>query len=139
MLRRCYTDTCSVFRHYGGRGITVCDRWRYGEDGRHGFQCFLADVGPRPSPKHSIDREDNDGNYRPGNVRWATLKMQRRNTRANRIIDICGAPMTMVEAVERWGTVPYDTMAMRLHRGWDETDALLTPPRQKPARMEVPF
>lgn len=76
MIRRCHDPRTSAFDGYGGRGIRVCDRWR------HSFETFLSDVGPRPSPKHSIDRfPDNDGNYEPGNVRWATPKEQSNNRR----------------------------------------------------------
>jgi len=81
MLARCYNERTKRFKHYGGRGITVCDRWRFGENGQHPFECFIADVGRRPSVDLSIDRIDNDGNYEPGNVRWATDEEQNRNRR----------------------------------------------------------
>lgn len=64
--------------YYFDRGITVCDKWRHLGDG---FLNFLAHIGPRLSPKHSLDRINNDGNYEPGNVRWATWKEQRANQR----------------------------------------------------------
>lgn len=74
VIYRCTNPSSSVYKYYGGRGIAVCDRWK-------DFDNFLADVGPRPSVKHSIDRIDNDGNYEPGNVRWATKKVQMNNKR----------------------------------------------------------
>lgn len=79
LRRRCFDTTIKNFDRYGGRGITVCTRWITGEGGIPGFECFLADVGPRPSPKHSIDRVNNDGNYEPGNCRWATKAEQLAN------------------------------------------------------------
>lgn len=81
MLDRCLNPGCKTFKYYGARGITVCQRWR-------DFGRFLDDMGSRPSPKHSIDRKDNDGNYEPSNCHWATvartaMKM-RRKMRSNR-------------------------------------------------------
>ncbi len=76
MLSRCLYAGDTNFAKYGARGITVCDRWRYA--------CFLADMGRRPTPKHSIDRIENNGNYEPGNCRWATASEQMRNTRRQR-------------------------------------------------------
>jgi hypothetical protein len=73
MINRCYQPSSERFSRYGGRGIVVCDRWH------HSFENFLADMGRKPSPKHSIDRIDNDGNYEPGNCRWATASEQQRN------------------------------------------------------------
>lgn len=72
IIQRCTNPKRLSWRYYGGRGITVCDRWRFS------FENFLADMGPRPAGR-SIDRIDNDGNYEPGNCRWATCKEQRAN------------------------------------------------------------
>jgi hypothetical protein len=80
MKARCYNPNEPNFSNYGGRGITVCDRWRFGEDGRSGFECFLADMGEKP-PGIVLDRIDNDGNYSPANARWATHEQSANNRR----------------------------------------------------------
>lgn len=75
MKSRC-TDPANIsYRNYGGRGIRVCDEWL------GSFEAFYRHIGPRPSAGYSVDRIDNDGNYEPGNVRWATRDEQRQNTR----------------------------------------------------------
>jgi hypothetical protein len=81
MKARCYNPRHSSYENYGGRGIGVADAWRFGENGRHPFECFIAHTGLKPSPAHSIDRIDNDDGYRPGNVRWATSSQQVQNRR----------------------------------------------------------
>lgn len=73
MIDRCTRAKNRAYNRYGGRGITVCQEWR------DSFEAFLRDVGPRPSASHSIDRINNEGNYEPGNVRWATWSTQRHN------------------------------------------------------------
>jgi hypothetical protein len=75
MLIRCYNPTHEHYKYYGGRGITVCPEWR------KSFEAFLRDVGLRPSADLSLDRIDVNGNYEPGNVRWATRLVQSQNRR----------------------------------------------------------
>lgn len=97
MKYRCGNPNSDVWLHYGGRGITVCERWR------DSFEAFYADMGPRPSPKHSIDRIDVNGNYEPGNVRWATYSEQANNRRTNQLVKYDGEMITIAEASRRSG------------------------------------
>jgi len=74
LKQRCNNPKASGYKRYGGRGITVCERWQ------NSFVDFFEDMGARPSSLHSIDRENNDGNYEPGNCRWATAAQQGQNS-----------------------------------------------------------
>lgn len=111
IIQRCTKPTCKGWKNYGGRGISICSEWR------KDFATFLAYVGPRPSPKHSIDRyPNNDGNYEPGNVRWATRHEQARNTRRNRWITHLGRTATMAQWAAELGVHP-DNLRRRLNKG----------------------
>jgi hypothetical protein len=93
---RCANSNDLRFPRYGGRGIKVCARWR------KSFVSFLRDVGPRPSKQHSLDRIDNNGNYEPSNVRWATRVVQARNSsKAKQIVTQNGESLCLVECAER--------------------------------------
>lgn len=118
----CYDPNNSQFKHYGGRGITVCDEWL------NSVEAFYAAVGPRPSPQHSIDRKNVNGNYEPGNVRWATKIEQANNKRCNRIVVYEGREMTFADALrEAGGVVAYNTAHMRIQSGWSVERAVTTP------------
>jgi hypothetical protein len=123
MIARCTRPANVSYPGYGGRGITVCQEWR------DSFETFVSDVGPAPSPRHSLDRIDANGNYEPGNCRWATMKEQARNTRRNRLLTLNGETLTMAEWAERLGTSP-QTLAMRLKLGWTHHRVLTFPFRR---------
>lgn len=120
MCYRCTSPNDASWPYYGGRGIRVCERWLMDT----GFANFLADVGPRPSLRHTIDRIDNDGHYEPGNVRWATKTEQNRNSRKNVRLTFRGETLTIAEWSERTG-IPYRALQTRVVRGWS-TDRALT-------------
>lgn len=92
---RCYDKKSMGYENYGGRGITVCDRWK------NSFENFFADMGLRPSQKHTLDRINNNGNYEPGNCRWATHAEQSRNRRNNIIITVNGVNMCLTDAARK--------------------------------------
>lgn len=115
MVSRCSCPTNREYRNYGGRGVTFCARWA-------AYEAFLADVGRRPGPSYSIDRKNNDGNYEPGNVRWATKKEQTNNRRSTRRICVSGECMSMTDAIDRFG-VNRNTLWKRLALGWSTEEA----------------
>lgn len=126
MLGRCFNPNRSHFHRYGGRGITVCERWR------NSFQTFLEDMGPRPTPKHTLDRfPNNSGNYEPGNVRWATRKEQSRNRGNNTLITADGLSLCVTEWAERLGASTTAIYHRINNLKWDESRAVLTPVRRR--------
>ena len=119
MVSRCYNRSNDSFPRYGGRGIMVCNRWR-------DFRLFFKDMGARPSMGHSMDRIDNDGNYEPGNCRWATRKEQARNTRRNKYIHFDGKLKTLAAWSEEY-RISSSVVNSRLRNGWDVERALTEP------------
>lgn len=112
IVRRCTNQNDARWKDYGGRGITMCARWR------ESFEHFIADVGPKPSPKHSIDRfPDNNGPYEPGNVRWATMNQQARNQRKTIVVTHNGVSYPLIEFCEIF-SLPYETSYHRIRLGW---------------------
>lgn len=128
MMSRCYNEKNKAYHNYGGRGISVCDRWRYGEEGKDGLQCFIEDVSPRPSPELTLDRVDNMSGYRPDNVRWATPKEQSYNRRNNIYIEHAGKRVLLKELAHKSG-VSYRTVHDRWRRG-ETGDALIAKPEK---------
>lgn len=126
IVARCCNPSIRNFHRYGGRGITICDRWR------NDFAAFLADVGERPSKEHSIDRIDNARGYEPGNCRWATRVEQASNTRANVFVSAHGESLTIATWARRAG-IPAPTINRRLSRGWSPERAVSEPPHRKAA------
>jgi len=121
MKDRCYKLDAKSYHNYGARGIEVCERWR------HSFENFYEDMGPRPEGT-SLDRIDNNGNYKPENCRWATCYEQSRNSRQNVFITHGG----VTKVVRDWASylgMNYGTLLHRIRRGWDVHDALTKPVR----------
>lgn len=146
MKARCHNPNVKAYPLYGGRGITVCARWRAD------FAAFLADVGRRPSPRHSLDRIDNGGGYTCGhcqecrangrglNCRWATMAQQCLNRRSNVRWSFGGRTLTITEWARELGVAPMVLRIRVLRRGWTVEEALTTPRRRRhpaPRRLKV--
>ena len=111
MKRRCLNSKTPSFKDYGGRGIRICDEWS------RSFIEFLADVGLRPTPYHSLDRINNDGHYEPSNCRWASRRQQALNRRNTRFLVFEGDHVTLTELSEIAG-IPFARLKSRIARGW---------------------
>jgi hypothetical protein len=128
MHRRCRISTAHNFHLYGGRGITVCAAWTP-------FPQFLADVGKRPSPVHSLERIDNNRGYHPSNVRWATAKEQARNRRSTKQYTYQGETHCLVEWAEKLN-LPLYLLQARLRYKWPIKDVLTRPLRPYSTRRD---
>jgi hypothetical protein len=129
MKCRCENPNDKKYYLYGGRGVSVAPSWR------NDFTAFIRDIGPRPSRKHSIDRIDTNGNYEPGNVRWATITQQNRNARSVRRIFYHGKEIPIPDALELAGAgIARGTFRARIKYGWDLIEAIETPPLWKRSR-----
>ena len=121
MKNRCFNPNYHRYSDWGGRGITVCDRWL-------NFENFLADMGTKPSPKHSLDRIDNNADYSPKNCKWSTKAEQDNNKRNNHLITIDDVTLTIAQWAEKMG-ISHQVIYSRLKSGWSEFAAVMTPVR----------
>lgn len=122
MRSRCRCKTAVQYPYYGGRGITICDRWE-------SFENFYADVGPKPAPDYTLDRIDPNGNYEPGNVRWATRETQSRNRGrrvyltmelAREIRRRANSGVTQIELGRQFGVSRHVVWTVLHNRAWRE-------------------
>ena len=121
MKKRCLSPDSEAYVNYGERGITICVRWL------ESFEAFLADMGECP-PRLTIERINNDGNYEPGNCIWATRKVQNRNSRHNLSVNLGDGRGEMpLSAQCEELDLPYNTIKMRILRGWSVGDAFSIP------------
>lgn len=119
MIQRCTNPKRSVYKHYGGKGVPVCDRWLK-------FENFLSDMGPRPAGL-TLERDDVDGNYEPGNCRWADNTTQARNSVQVVWVEIAGERKRLVEWCEQLG-ISINTVRCRVKKhGMSYAVALMTP------------
>lgn len=123
MRQRCSNPKDGRYSDYGGRGIVVCESWS-------SFEQFYADMGPRPSKDHTLDRKDNNGNYCKENCRWATRKEQNTNQRSNVRLTHNGETLVLSEWAEKSG-IPYKTLHQRIARGWGTDRAITQPVKQE--------
>lgn len=119
MKQRCENPRNDSYARYGGRGIKVCGRWLK-------FENFLADMGKRPTSKHSIERRNNNKNYEPSNCYWATRAEQNSNTSYNRFLEYRGERLTLTQWANRIG-ISHSGIQKRLKLGWSVEQILTTP------------
>lgn len=118
MKQRCLNENHKSHKDYGGREITICERWL------DSFENFFADMGERPKGT-TLDRKDTNGNYEPGNCRWASSKVQGNNKRSSRNITFMGLTRTLKQWADASG-ISNKALAYRLANGWDMKEALMT-------------
>jgi hypothetical protein len=119
---RCYRKTSSDFYLYGARGIRVCKRWK------NSFENFIKDMGKKPSPVHSIERKNNNGNYTPKNCKWATVTEQANNRRNNSRFCFNGQNLTLAQWSKKLG-IPASCLYDRIFRNWTLKRTFTTPSR----------
>lgn len=117
MKQRCYNSKNLFYKDYGGRGIRICDRWK------DSFENFFADMGKKPTPKHSIDRIDVNGNYEPSNCRWATPLQQGFNQRKVIVVEFKGEKVRLLDLCKEYNK-DFTTVRYRMKRGYPLLEAL---------------
>lgn len=126
MKKRCFNKDDRHYKDYGGRDITVDERWL----GKDGYEIFLEDMGRRPGPGFSLDRKNNGHGYSKENCRWATSMEQQNNKRNNTLLTLDGKTQTVGAWCRELGIHPA-TMRSRLRSGYSQEQALRTPVRRK--------
>lgn len=121
MIQRCLNAKTKSYKDYGGRGIRVCGRWL------EAFSNFFADMGPRPSPQHTLERKDNDKDYEPGNCCWATRVEQSRNNRRNVRLEFNGQTKVLTDWAKENGLTVTVLWKRLFKLGWTVEQALTTP------------
>lgn len=124
MKQRCGNKNNHKYYRYGGRGISVCDRWK------DSFQNFFFDMGPKPDPSFSIDRIENDGDYKPSNCRWASIKDQQNNTSKNHNLTLGEITKTIAQWAENLN-MSEDVIFARKKLGWSDEEALTKPRHER--------
>jgi hypothetical protein len=125
MKQRCHNPKAAGFPGYGAMGITVCDGWR------NDFMAFYRDMGPRPSPNHTLDRITNAGGYEPSNCRWATRKEQQNNRRNSRLIEAFGKRQNARDWAAETGFKASMIYMRVFAHGWTPEAALTTPKHRR--------
>lgn len=138
MIQRCMNPNATAWDDYGGRGISVCEEWL----GTEGYHQFVKDMGFRPDGM-TLDRIDTNGNYEPGNVRWATPKTQQNNRRVTKMLTFNGETMSQAAWTQRLG-MSRNAISERLRKGWTVEQALSAPlgkggpKRRQPTTLTAP-
>jgi len=126
MIQRCHNPHDQDYSRYGMKGICVCDRWRFGEDGVSGYTLFMEDIGQYARRELSLDRVDNSRGYEPGNVRWATATQQANNRSSTRMLTIEGMTRPLSEWSKMYNIGP-KTILYRLRCGLTHAEAITNP------------
>lgn len=134
MRTRCYYPGAIEYHSYGGRGITMCDRWR------NSYSAFVADMGLKPAGM-TIDRIDVNGNYEPGNCRWISFAAQQRNKRVPLILITIGSRTMCATDWARESGIERRTIRRRMRMGWPAEAAVFTPctPRGRERSIRNPY
>ncbi len=126
MIQRCHNPNDNDYPRYGAKGVYVCDRWRFGENGISGYTLFMEDIGQYARRELTLDRIDNSKGYEPGNCRWATAKQQANNRSSTKMLTIEGVTRPLSEWCEMYNIGP-KTVLFRLKRGATHAEAITTP------------
>lgn len=127
MVNRCHTPSHRDYARYGAKGIAVCDRWRWGDGVKSGFECWMHDLGPLPFDAATIERLDNKKGYTPDNCVWASSRQRANNRSSNRLVTARGQTMTVAQWARMVG-LSRQALRYRLEQGADPEEAIFKIP-----------